>query len=119
MKKRYSDSDIRDALTRGRPAELSRLIITIALYHEDFDFAFKSCLKLARHADSNVRGNAILGFGHLARRFGRLPLRRRVKSIIEEGIKEPGFDVSGQAWAAASDVSHFLSWKIKGFRRKR
>lgn len=91
-----------------------RSVISIALYHEDAEWVTDVCKHISRHTDSTVRGNAILGFGHLARRFGSLD-EATVKPIIEQGLSEIDTYVSGQAWAAASDVTHFLRWKVSGF----
>ena len=42
------------------------------------------------------------------------PYEATVKPIIEQGLSELDTYV-GQAWAAASDVTHFLRWKVSGF----
>jgi hypothetical protein len=60
-----------------------------------------------------VRGNAVLGFGHLARRFRRLD-EGVVRPIIENALLDADPYVRGQADAAADDVAHFLGWKVKG-----
>jgi hypothetical protein len=58
-----------------------------------------------------VRGNALAGFGHLARRFGMLD-RRRVQRLIEIGLHAHHEYVRAQAESAADDVETFLSWKL-------
>jgi hypothetical protein len=115
-KKRYSDADIEKAVKRDDPDELLHLVVSVALNHEGFNFIFNLCLKLSHHNHPNVRGNAILGFGHLARRFGRLDMEC-VKPLIEAALKDDDFAVSGQAWAAASDVEQFLGWKVDGLHK--
>jgi hypothetical protein len=98
------------ALARDVPDELLRAVLAVALHSEDCDWASSICLRLASHRHFNVRGNAMLGFGHLARRFGRLdPVAR---DIIEAGLGDPDPYVRGQADDAADDVRHFLRWKI-------
>jgi len=98
------------ALGRADPEELLRVVLAVALHSEDLAWASEVCLQLARHQHFNVRGNAILGLGHLARRFGRLdPVAR---DVIEEGLRDSDGYVRGQAECAAEDTQHFLRWRI-------
>ncbi|MGZ5138450.1 MAG: hypothetical protein ACXWCX_11655 [Burkholderiales bacterium] len=106
-----SMTDADAALVRDSADELSRVVIAVALYSEDLAWAQNFCIRLARHAHNNVRGNAILGFGHLARRFGSLD-RARVQTHIEHALSDNDKWVRGQAEAAAGDVEHFLRWKL-------
>jgi hypothetical protein len=71
------------------------------------------CLRLSGHPHFNVRGNAILGFGHLARTCGALD-EGRVKPLIERALKDTDEYVRGQANAAADDLAHYLGWRIEG-----
>lgn len=103
------------ALIANNDAEtLHRAIIGIALYDTDFDFIVKTCLRLARHPDEFVRGNAILSFGHCARRFGTLD-ETLVRPLVEAGMTDSSKHVRGQAWAAAEDIQHFLGWTVAGY----
>ena len=110
----YPREDVQKALEVDDADQLSRLVIGEALHESDLDFAESLCLRLAVHVDPVVRGNAVLGFGHLARRFGSLksPIAR---SLIESALNDESEYVRGQAWAAADDVVHFLGWNIRGF----
>jgi hypothetical protein len=101
------------AIARDDPAELYVVPISISMYHEDLEWAQALCLKLSSHRDVTVRGNAVLGFGHLARRFRKLD-EGVVRPIIENALLDAESYVRGQAYAAASDVTHFLGWKVKG-----
>ena len=67
-----AQSEVEAALERDDPNELMDLVIELATDGPDRDFAETCCVRLARHRNAMVRGNALLGFGHLARRFGRL-----------------------------------------------
>lgn len=59
-----------DAVSRsGDVHALSRVALSVALADDDLDWSTAFLLSLARHENANVRGNALLGFGHLARRF--------------------------------------------------
>lgn len=86
-------------------AALVRGTITAGLYEPDTAFAEDYCLRLTRHANFNVRGNAFQGLWHLARRGGIKDMPR-IRAAIETGRKD-GFDyVRGQAEELAEAVGH-------------
>jgi hypothetical protein len=58
-----------------------------------------------------VRGNAILGFAHLARRFRRLD-RAVVEPLVVTALSDPDPYVSGHALEATDDLRHFLGWDL-------
>ena len=101
------------ALERDAPIELQQLILDVTLECEDRDreWAECCCAQLAKHRNANVRGNALLGFGHLARRFGRLD-RNRVKRLVEIGLHAHNEYVRERADSAADDLETFLSWSF-------
>lgn len=99
------------ALERDDPFELQEMVLQIALESEDREWAEWACVLLARHRNANVRGNALQGFGHLARRFGRLdPMRTR--PLIENGLHAHHEYIREQATSAADDVEAYLSWSV-------
>jgi len=105
-----SRGDVEAAVARGEPEELLRVVLAVALHSEDGSWASAVCLQLARHQHFHVRGNAILGLGHVARRFGRLdPVAR---GVIEDGLRDINDYVRGQAESAADDAQRFLRWTI-------
>src|SRR6185295_6125780 len=105
-----SREEVEAALSRADPEELYRVVIAVGLHADDCEWACAICLHLARHHHFNVRGNAILSLGHLARRFGYLdPVARRT---IEDGLRDVDEYVRGQAVDAADDAHHFLRWKF-------
>jgi hypothetical protein len=106
-----SVGDIEAAIDRNEPEELLVAVLSAALYGSDLGWAESVCAKLASHEHFSVRGNAILGFGHLARIHGRLD-RPVALPIIEAGLGDSHEYVRGQAEAAADDVEHFLGWSI-------
>lgn len=97
------------ALSRDDPTELQRLVLQVALEAHDREWAECSCARLTRHRNANVRGNALLGFGHIARRFGALD-RRRVQRLVEIGLHAHNEYVREQAESAADDLETFLAW---------
>ena len=102
------------AIERDDPDELLLVPIRVSMTHMDLDWSQEICLKLAEHQHPQVRGNAVLGFGHLARRFGKLN-KSVVLPVIEAALAEADQIVVGQAWSAADDVTHFLGWNVVGF----
>jgi hypothetical protein len=99
------------AIARDDPAELLYVPIAASLYAADFEWAQALCVRLTRHPHFNVRGNAVLGFAHLARRFRRLD-RAVVEPLIVAALSDPDQYVSGHAHEAIDDVRHFLGWQL-------
>lgn len=101
---------IEAALARDEPGELLRVVLSAALEANDAAWAEDVCLRLAGHPHPNVRGNAVLGLGHLARIHGRLDEARALPAI-EAALADADDLVRGQADAAAGDVEQFLGWR--------
>ncbi len=99
------------ALERDDPPELQRLILEVALEAQNQMWAEVCCARLTRHRNANVRGNALSGLGHVARRFGQLD-RRRVHRLIEVGLHAHNEAVRAGAESAADDTETFLSWRF-------
>jgi hypothetical protein len=89
--------------------ELLGAVIDIAMAAEDAEWAQQSLLRLADHADTTVRGNAIIGFAHLAERFGALD-RERVEPILQAALRDPKEHVREQAEAALDALALTLRW---------
>lgn len=70
------------------------------------------CLRLSRHGDAWVRGNALTGLGHLARVTGELD-PERVRPALKAGLKDDSGIVRVRAEDAISDVRIFLGWKLR------
>lgn len=103
------------ALSRDDPRELLHIPIALSLdppEREHPGYAEEICLKLARHSDANVRGNALLGFGHLARTAGVIRKADEVRALVEAGLRDGDSYASGQAEAAAGDLESFLGWTL-------
>jgi hypothetical protein len=105
-----SREEVEAVLARDDPDELLRAVLAVALQSEESEWAGSVCLRLASHRHFNVRGNAILGFGHLARRYRRLD--PAAGEIIEAGLRDVDPYVRGQADAAADDAEQYLGWTI-------
>ena len=83
-------------IARDDLIELRDVTLEIALEAGDREWAQSCLIQLARHRDADVRGNALLGFGHLARRFGRLD-SQRVRRIVAIAFVDPSASVREKA----------------------
>ena len=106
-----SQEEVEAAISRNDPDELSYALVSASLYSDDPNWAEDICLRLAKHEHFNVRGNAILGFGHIARIHRQLN-ESKVKPLIEAAMRDGSDYVRGQAHATADDVEFFLKWKV-------
>lgn len=113
----WCEADILAAITRDDPEELRLIPISVSMYPYGRIFSQTVCLRLAAHPNPIVRGNAILGFGHLARLFRYL--KPNVKAFIESALNDESNYVRGQADAAADDVEWFLGWVLHGREDRR
>lgn len=101
---------LHEAMEANDAEALGSMIIGAALHEEDFDTVYRACVKLSAHPDEVVRGNALLGLGHLARLFGRLG--DDAPQLVKNGLDDASEYVRGQAHAAAGDLKHFLGIEI-------
>jgi hypothetical protein len=106
-----SIEQIEAAVQKDDPDVLLYAVLSASLHSDDVQWAQSICFKLSAHPHFNVRGNAILGFGHLARLHGRLD-EARVKPVIEAALRDPDDYVRGHAGYVADDVEHYLGWRI-------
>ena len=105
-----SREEVEEVESRNDPAELLYAVLSIALYDGDAGFAETFCLRYSDHENFNVRGNAILGFGHIARIHGRLN-ESKVKPVIIAALSDADDYVRGQANGAKDDTEWFLKWR--------
>jgi hypothetical protein len=98
-------------IAQDEPEALRELAREIALEADDREWAQSCLIQLARHRDAEVRGNALEGFGHLARRFGRLD-PGRVRRIVGIALVDPSATVREKARSAALDLRTFLRWEF-------
>ena len=109
---KWTASEIEAILVQNRPDEVCLAALSAALYADDSLWAEAICLHLAQHPNAAVRGNAILGFGHIARIHHHLT-RTLTQPVIERALQDESNYVRSQAENAADDVNVFLKWKIK------
>lgn len=110
----WTEQNIEAVVARGIPEELLYVPIVITMDPHDRAWAEAICLSLAQHPHFNVRGNAILGFGHLARTCRRLDLVA-VSPVIAAALQDEHEYVRGHAEDAAGDIHHYLRLHIPGY----
>lgn len=107
-----SDDDIEQVAAEARASNdhetLLRVVILASLAHEDSVWITQLALELARHTDPFVRGNSLLAFSHVARRFRALD--EAARPVIERGLLDDEPWVLGKARDAAHDLGQFLGW---------
>ena len=106
----WSREDIDKALRDDDSKALAYAVVAVSIYEKDWHYAQDLCVRLSSHSHSNVRGNAILGFGHISRVHGQLD-QTIVQPIIEAALRDPNNYVRGHAFDAADDTAHFLGWR--------
>ena len=108
----WSRATVEAALLADDPELLLQAVVAVSMYEEDQRYAEELCVRLARHPHFNVRGNAVLGFGHIARVHRRLE-KKIVQPIIAAALKDQDEYVRGQAHSAKDDTEHFLRWRYE------
>ena len=108
----YSPTEIEAALRDNDPMQLLHVVVGVAL-HDEPERAATLCCALASHPHAGVRGNALLGLGHLARLHRGTGLARDVvETLVRSGLTDSEPFVRAQADHAAEDLKHFLGWSI-------
>ena len=106
----YEREDVERALEHNHAEELRSVVVAVALSDPDYAFAHELCIRLAQHEDPTVRGNALLGVGHLARRFGQASDEAR--SLVNAGLQDRDPHVKAQSESAFDDIQVFApEWK--------
>lgn len=108
----WTKDEIEASIEHDRVKELIYVPIVITMKPIDCKWAEAICVNLTNHGNTNVRGNAILGLGHLARTCRRLN-KSVVEPLIQAGLKDRSKIIRGQAQSAAEGIEQFLGWKIQ------
>jgi hypothetical protein len=107
----FGRDDVEKVLARGELEELRLVALAIAMHSEDPEKAEGICPHLSRHEDGIVRGNSVLGLGHVARIHRRLT-ECAARPVVEAALRDSDQWVRGQAASAADDIEQFLGWKL-------
>ena len=108
----WTREQVEAVIAADQPEDLLYVPIAISMDPPDDDWAEAICLRLSGHADPRVRGNAVLGLGHLARVLGTLDLDAALP-VVRAALNDPDAWVRGQADCAAHDVGHFLGVAVR------
>jgi hypothetical protein len=101
---------IETILATGSIYDLAQLSIAIGENCPDWKYAQDVCLRLAEHANDNVRANACLGLGYIARTQRRLE-QHLVKPIVLRELRcQTVF--RGKIADAIEDINFFLGWRL-------
>ena len=116
QRKQYTDALAVEILRSGSNKEKAELAMALGFDCPDYGFAQSMCIQLLQAEDEIVRGNAIIGLAHIARRFGKLD-KRVVKPYLlrelRENIKCKDFIAD-----AVHDINMYLGWSIADRRYK-
>lgn len=104
---RLSRDEVLEGLRVANPEDLERLLISVALLEEDFEFALSVVLRCTRSEHAGVRGTAVLCLGHLARIHGTVP-EDPVVEIVGAALHDESAYVRGQAENASDDIAQFV-----------
>ena len=107
----WTMQEVEEVIGKGDPDELLYVPIIVSMDPPDPEWAQEICLKLVNHNHWKVRGNSILGFGHLARTTGTLD-RERVLPLVKSALSDPHKYVRGHAHDAAEDIKNYLGWSF-------
>lgn len=109
----WTERDVEAVLDRADPQELLCVPIVVGMNAANCDpgWAEKICLQLASHRHFNVRGNAILGLGHIARTCRALDAKTAVP-VITAALQDESEFVRGHAVSAAEDLGVYLGIRL-------
>ena len=107
----WQKQDIEAVIERNDPDELLYAPIVVAMDPPESAWVESVCVRLSSHVNQQVRANAVLGFGHLARTCRCLD-KTTVLPIIVTALSDPDDSVRGQARCAADDIRQFLGWDV-------
>jgi len=112
----WTEADVEAVIARGSPDELLYVPIVVGMNAPDCDRTWVEsiCFKLAEHPHFNVRANAILGLGHIARTCGDLNLDRAIP-LISRALSDEHEDVRAHANNAACDLQMYLGVLVPGY----
>lgn len=83
--------------------DLLGVVIDLSLAAEDRVWAQECLLELAIHEHTDVRGNALMGFAHLAARFGAID-RDQVEPALHAALADDKAHVREQAEACLEEL---------------
>ena len=105
-----SPEQIEQIIATGDPHQVCLVPLIVGEGASDWRYAQSVCLQLADHSDPDVRANACLGLGYIARVHGVLD-KRLVKPVLLRELNSQT-ESKGNIIAGIEDINHFLGWRI-------
>jgi hypothetical protein len=105
----WKHEDVDAVLVRADPAEVLYVPIVVGMNAQEAgcEWAQTICHRLTSHAAAQVRANAILGLGHIARTCRQLNLELAIPAI-ERGLRDETFAVRQNAREVTAELQVFL-----------
>ena len=116
QRKQYTDALAVEILQSGSNKEKAELAMALGFDCPDYGFAQSMCIQLLQTEDEIVRGNAIIGLAHIARRFGKLD-KRVVKPYLLRELRK-NVKCKDLVADAIHDINMYLGWNIADRRYK-
>jgi hypothetical protein len=99
-----------EQLNSNNKVNVVKGLLGIALYDSGFEFIQDTLVRLSKSDDENIHGIAILGFGHIARLYGKID-KGVVMPIVQNGLKDKRKIVRGQSKAALDNIVFFVIYE--------
>ncbi|MDK8183362.1 CPCC family cysteine-rich protein [Paenibacillus sp. UMB4589-SE434] len=108
---RYSNNieknqEIINLINSDDPATKVKGLISLALHADDGEFVQELMVRYSQHRNENIRGIAILCFGHIAR-IHRSVNKELIIPLIHHALKDESSFVRGHAHSALDDINMF------------
>jgi len=110
LKDGWTKEQVLEVMRRDDPDEVLYVPVVVTMDPPDYEWADAICIELADHTHFNVRGNAILGFGHLARIFGVVSDQGRI--LVSMAFQDEHPYVRSHAEGARNDIEHFTETRL-------
>lgn len=102
--------DLKNVMSELNSGEVQRIVnalLGLAFHDEDWKGVQDLCIQYSNHPHYNVKGIAILCFGHLARIHGKLETEK-VLPIVKKALRDSNDFVVGHANSALGDIQFFV-----------
>ena len=106
----WTKEQVEEVIRRDDSDEVRYVPVVVTMDPPDYEWSESICLQLVSHHHFNVRGNAILGFGHLARIFGIISDQAR--RLVTRALNDEHEYVRSHANSARDDIEHFTKTKL-------
>lgn len=108
QRRQYTNALAIQIIQGGSNKEKAELAMALGFDCPDYGFAQSMCIQLLHTEDEVVRGNAIVGLAHIARRFGKLD-KRVVRPYLLRELKE-NIKCRDLIADAIHDINMYLGW---------